>query len=108
MSSMEPSWDYYRTFLSVMTEGSLSAAARELGLTQPTVGRHVDALEESIGLQLFMRSPQGLVPTEAAIELRAHAEQLAATAAGLLRAASGQGQGVRGRIRISASDVIGI
>lgn len=104
----EPSWDYYRTFLAVMTEGSLSAAARELGLTQPTVGRHVDALEEIIGLQLFIRSPQGLVPTEAAMGLRPHAEQLAATAAGLLRAASGQGRDVRGTVRISASEVIGI
>ncbi|WP_075289754.1 LysR family transcriptional regulator [Pararhizobium arenae] len=104
----DPSWDYYRTFLSVMTEGSLSGAARELGLTQPTVGRHIDALEQAIGLQLFIRSPQGLVPTEAAGELRPHAEQLAATAAGFLRAASGQGHAVRGTVRISASEIIGI
>jgi DNA-binding transcriptional LysR family regulator len=104
----DPSWDYYRTFLSVMTEGSLSGAARELGLTQPTVGRHIDALEQAIGLQLFIRSPQGLVPTEAADELRPHAEQLAATAAGFLRAASGQGHAVRGTVRISASEIIGI
>ena len=108
MSDIEPSWDFYRTFLSVMKEGSLSAAARELGLTQPTIGRHVDALESLIGFQLFIRSPQGLIPTDAALELKPHAEQLAANAAALLRAATGQGKTVRGTVRISASEVIGV
>lgn len=108
MSEIEPSWDFYRTFLTVLQEGSLSAAARELGLTQPTIGRHIDALEGIIGFQLFIRSPQGLIPTEAAIDLRPHAEQLASNAAALLRAATGQGGGVRGTVRVSASEVIGI
>jgi DNA-binding transcriptional LysR family regulator len=108
MNPIEPSWDFYRTFLTVLQEGSLSAAARELGLTQPTIGRHIDGLETSIGFQLFIRSPQGLIPTEAALELRPHAEHLAANAAALLRAASGQGSGVRGTVRISASEMIGI
>jgi len=108
MNKIEPSWDFYRTFLTVLQEGSLSAAARELGLTQPTIGRHIDALEDIIGFQLFIRSPQGLIPTEAATELRPHAEQLASNAAALLRAATGQGGGVRGTVRISASEVIGI
>lgn len=108
MNPIEPSWDFYRTFLTVLQEGSLSAAARELGLTQPTIGRHIDGLETSIGFQLFIRSPQGLIPTEAALELRPHAEQLAANAAALLRAASGQGSGVRGTVRISASEMIGV
>ncbi|MCV9961269.1 LysR family transcriptional regulator [Pararhizobium sp. BT-229] len=108
MSETEPNWDFYRTFLTVLTEGSLSAAARELGLTQPTIGRHVDALENAIGFQLFIRSPQGLIPTEAALDLKPHVEQLAANAAALLRAATGQGNTVRGTVRISASEVIGI
>ncbi|MDW5312887.1 LysR family transcriptional regulator [Rhizobium sp. PL01] len=108
MSENEPSWDFYRTFLSVLKEGSLSAAARGLGLTQPTVGRHIDALETAIGFQLFMRSPQGLVPTDAALDLKPHAEQLAFNAAALLRAATGQGNAVRGTVRISASEVIAI
>ncbi|URK87327.1 LysR family transcriptional regulator [Rhizobium sp. RCAM05350] len=108
MSETEPSWDFYRTFLTVLQQGSLSAAARELRLTQPTIGRHIDALENIIGFQLFIRSPQGLIPTEAAIDLKPHAEQLASNAAALLRAATGQGGGVRGTVRISASEVIGI
>ncbi len=108
MSRTEPSWDFYRTFLMVLSEGSLSAAARELGLTQPTVGRHIDALEGAVGFSLFTRSPHGLLPTEAALELRPYAETLAATAAGLLRAASGKQGAIGGTVRISASEVIGV
>lgn len=54
-------------------------AARALGLTQPTIARHVEALERSIGLELFVRSQQGLSPTEGALELKPYAESLAAT-----------------------------
>lgn len=108
MTKIEPSWDYYRTLLSVLKSGSLSAAARELGLTQPTVGRHVDALEAMLGFALFTRSPQGLLPTDAARTLLPYAETLAATSAALLRVASGQQDTVRGTVRISASEVIGI
>ncbi|HTJ93549.1 MAG TPA: LysR family transcriptional regulator [Pararobbsia sp.] len=104
----EPSWDLYRSFLGVLEAGSLSGAARALGLTQPTVGRHIDALETSIGLTLFTRSQSGFIPTEAALALRSYAETLASTATALLRAASGHGEGVRGTVRISASEVIGV
>ncbi|MGG6894013.1 LysR family transcriptional regulator [Rhizobium sp. BR 315] len=106
-SSSEPSWDFYRTFLAVLEHGSLSAAARELGLTQPTVGRHIDALEESVGAELFTRSQQGLLPTDAALVLKPYAETLASTTAALLRAASGSKDKVSGTVRISASEVIG-
>jgi hypothetical protein len=103
-----PSWDLYRTFLAILQEGSLSGAARALGLTQLTIVRHLDALEAWLGLELFVRSPQGLSPTEAALELGPHAEMLAATAAALLRTASGHGSAVKGAVRISASEVIGV
>jgi DNA-binding transcriptional LysR family regulator len=106
--NLAPSWDLYRTFLAILEEGSLSGAARALGLTQPTIARHLDALEASLGLELFVRSQQGLSPTEAALELGPHAEMLAATAAALLRTASGHGSEVRGSVRISASEVIGV
>jgi DNA-binding transcriptional LysR family regulator len=52
-----------RTFFEVVRDGSLSGAARRLGLTQPTVGRHIDALEDALGLTLFTRSPRGLTAT---------------------------------------------
>jgi len=70
MTETEPSWDLYRTFLGVMREGSLSGAARALGLTQPTVGRHVDALELTMGYALFIRTQQGLSPTQEALALQ--------------------------------------
>ena len=55
------SWDLYRTFLGVVREGNLTAAARRLGLTQPTAGRHIAALESAVGTALFTRSPRGLL-----------------------------------------------
>jgi len=104
----QPGWDLYRTFLAVMREGSLSGAARRLGLTQPTVARHVDTLERAVGTGLFLRSQRGLVPTEMALDLAPYAETLASTAAALLRTASGRAGEVRGSVRISASEVVGV
>ena len=104
----EPGWDLYRSFLAVLREGSLSGAARSLGLAQPTLGRHVDALESLLGEALFTRSAHGLVPTDAAEALRPHAEAIAAEAAALLREASGRRGRVEGVVRITASEVIGV
>jgi DNA-binding transcriptional LysR family regulator len=101
-------WELYRTFLAVLTEGSLSGAARALGITQPTAGRHVAALEAAFGQPLFTRSPAGFLPTEAALTLRGYAEAMRSTAAALERAASGQGDGMRGVVRISASEVVSV
>jgi len=81
MNPTGPDWHLYRSFLAVLKEGSLSRAARALGLTQPTLARHIEALETAVGFELFVRSPQGLVPTESALELKPYAESLAATAA---------------------------
>ena len=107
MDRHEPDWALYRTFLAVLREGSLSAAARALGLTQPTVGRQVEALEQALGLALFTRSLHGLAPTEAAAELQPHAQALEAGAAALLRAASGRGEELHGTVRVTASEIIG-
>jgi len=101
-------WELYRSFLSVLQEGSLSGAARALGITQPTVGRHVSALENSFGYALFTRSRAGLLPTEAALALRSYAEAMRSTAAALRRAAASQGEGVKGTVRVSASEVVGV
>jgi DNA-binding transcriptional LysR family regulator len=102
-----PNWDLYRSFLSVVRTGSLSAAARELGLTQPTLGRHIAELELALDLPLFARSPGGLVPTDAALGLRAHAEAIASAANALVRAASGEAAEPRGSVRIAASVFVG-
>ena len=81
-------WEHYRTFLAVLTEGSLSGAARRLGIAQPTVGRHVSALEAAFGQALFTRTQAGLVPTETAKALRGYAESMQHMAAALERVAA--------------------
>ncbi len=106
MSIDQISWDHYRTFLAVLETGSLSGAARSLGLTQPTAGRHVEALEEAFGAPLFLRTPQGLLPTEKALAMKGHARSMSAMSAALARIASGDMEEVRGTVRISASEVI--
>jgi DNA-binding transcriptional LysR family regulator len=101
-------WELYRSFLAVLDEGSLSGAARALGVAQPTVGRHVAALEKALGVALFTRSQLGLMATETGLSLRIYAESMHSTAAALERAAASQGTEVRGTVRITASDVIGV
>lgn len=102
-----PQWDELRTFVEVGRDGSLSGAARRLGITQPTVGRHIDALEAALGVSLFTRSPRGLVPTPAALALAPHAEAMASAAAALSRAASGEAAADRGAVRVTASEIVG-
>jgi DNA-binding transcriptional LysR family regulator len=112
MTIAEPNWDLYRSFLSVLKEGSLSGAARALGLTQPTVGRHIDALEQALGLSLFTRSQAGFIATDAAHSLQPYAETLSAASSALLRAASGIGRGadqqIKGTVRVTASEVVSV
>ena len=102
------SWDLYRTFGAVLREKSLSGAARCLGITQPSVARHVDALEAGLGVSLFVRTARGLSPTDAALELKPYADLLASTSAAFLRTAESRVGEVRGTVRISASEVVGV
>ncbi len=107
MAGSDPGWELYRTFLAVIDERSLSGAARRLHLTQPTIGRHVDALEAALGASLFTRSQAGLLPTAAARALVPHAQAMASAASALLRAASGEAEETRGAVRVTASEMIG-
>lgn len=107
MSQNPLDWESQRAFLAVLREGSLSAAARALGVAQPTVRRRLEALERSIGVALFTRSPSGLSPTEAARELGGHAEVMAAAAEAFARTASADTDAAHGTVRITASDVVG-
>jgi len=108
MAASDPGWDLYRSFLEVLRTGSLSAASRSLGLTQPTLGRHIASLEQSLGGKpLFTRWRAGLLPTDTARELRPHAESMAAAVGAMLRAASAEGAEVSGVVRLTASEVIG-
>ena len=99
-------WNHARAFLAVVEAGTLTGAARRLGLTQPTLGRQVAALERALGLDLFERGGRALALTETGREL---AERLGAMEAAAARAAlfaAGREQAVEGRLRITASDVI--
>jgi DNA-binding transcriptional LysR family regulator len=107
MNARDPDWSLYRSFLAVLREKSLSAAARAFNLTPPTLSRHINVLEAAMGFQLFTRSQQGLSPTEGALELTPYAESLEANTAAILRTASGLGQAVKGTVRISASEIMG-
>jgi DNA-binding transcriptional LysR family regulator len=109
MAITEPGWDLYRSFLAVLRLGSLSAAGRSLGLTQPTIGRHIALLQEFMGGRvLFTRSQSGLLPTAAAHELRPPAEAMAAAAAAFMRTGSATPDEGAGVVRIAAADVVGV
>lgn len=101
-------WNLVRTFLAICKEGSLSGASRKLGLSQPTIARHLATLETSLGTELFVRSQRGLTATEQALDLLPLAEVLGATATSFVRKASGPADEIRGTVRISASEIISV
>jgi DNA-binding transcriptional LysR family regulator len=103
----EPDWALFRSFLAVFHKGSLSAAARQLGLTQPTLGRQIAELERDLGTALFIRSQRGLLPTDAARDIARHAQAMSAASTAMIRATSGGVSDTSGIIRITASDIVG-
>ncbi len=103
---MEPDWTLLRSFLAVAETGSLSAAARTLGQTQPTIGRHIAALERQLSTALFTRALRGMALTEAGAALVPAAREMRAAAARLSRMAEGQGDAVSGTVRLTASRIV--
>ncbi|PWE30235.1 LysR family transcriptional regulator [Pararhodobacter marinus] len=99
-------WNQVRAFLATMETGTLSAAARALGVAQPTVGRQIAALEESLGLALFERAGRDLVLTPAGRAVEDHVRAMGTAAAQLALVAAGQTKGPGGRVTISASDTV--
>ncbi len=99
-------WNQARAFLVTAQEGSLSAAARALGLTQPTLGRQVTALEEALGVTLFERTGRSLILTKAGKELLDHVKSMGEAANRISLVASGQSQEIDGTVCISASDTM--
>ncbi|HEV7384352.1 MAG TPA: LysR family transcriptional regulator [Phenylobacterium sp.] len=100
-------WDLFQSLHAVLEAGTLSAAARLRGLTQPTLGRHIETLEQRLGSPLFLRSPRGLQPTDLALELKPHLHDMAAAASAAVRDASGAADSLNGSIRITASEMVG-
>lgn len=99
-------WSLARAFLGALDHGSLMAAARALGTSQPTLGRHIAELEQQLGLVLFERTARGLVPTPAARQLVGPARAMAHGAQALRRAASGRQGGLAGVVRLAASQTV--
>ena len=102
------SWDDQRVFLAVLEGGSLSAAARALGLAQPTVRARLEALEHALGVALFTRSPQGLQPTDHARGLHGHVLAMDHASRAFLRAVAAPPGEVRGTVRLSVAEMVGI
>ncbi len=96
-------WNQVRAFLATAEEGSLSAAARALGQTQPTVSRQVAALEEDLGVTLFERAGRAMALTEAGRDLMEHVRIMADAATKVSLVASGQSQTVEGKVVITAT-----
>ena len=104
--SLRFDWNRARAFLVTAEEGSLSAAARALGMAQPTLGRQVAALEEELGVALFERVGRGLTLTTSGVGLLDHVRKMGESANLFSLAASGQSQTIEGSICITASEVI--
>lgn len=101
-----PDWTLIRSFLAVAEAGSLSAAARATGVSQPTLGRHIQAIEAALDLTLVTRTAQGQALTEAGQALLPAARAMRAAAAELALTARGRAAGIEGSVRITASRVV--
>ncbi|AMO22702.1 LysR family transcriptional regulator [Ramlibacter tataouinensis] len=96
-------WNLVRSFLAALDHGSLLGAARVLGASQPTLGRHIEALEAQLGAVLFERTGRGLVPTATALRLAESARQMESGAEQLARQLASADADETGTVRISAS-----
>ncbi len=98
-------WNQTRAFLATVEEGSLSAAARALGLTQPTLSRQVACLEEELGVILFERNRRSMTLTQSGLELVEFAREMGESATRISLAAAGQSQAIEGDVSITAPDL---
>ncbi len=99
-------WNQLKAFLETAETGSLSAAARKLGLAQPTLSRQVAAIEQRMGVTLFERVGKAMALTPTGLDLLEHARAMGAAAQALGVAASGRSQAVGGVVSVSATDAV--
>lgn len=102
----ELDWNLIRSFVAVAETGSLSGAARRLGASQPTLGRHVAELEAALAVTLFRRGRSGYELTEAGLALYGRGKAVAEQAAAFARLAQGRTETIAGTVRVTASEVI--
>ncbi len=100
-------WSDLRVFLAVARKGTLGAAARQLGQTQPTMGRRLRALETAVGHVLFQRTANGLVLTDEAVSVLTHAERIEEEVLTFQRKLAGQEAQLEGMLRVSSTDWFG-
>jgi DNA-binding transcriptional LysR family regulator len=108
MNGSNLDWSDVRIFLAIARAGTLGAAARATGQTQPTMGRRLRALEEALGHVLFQRTSDGFVLTDEGAAVLTHAERMEEEALGFTRALAGQEVKLTGLLRISSSDWFGV
>ena len=99
-------WNQVRAFLATAEEGSFSAAARALKTTQPTIGRQIAALEESLGVTLVERNARGLAITQPGRDLLDHVRAMGEAATLISMTADGQSQAVKGTVTVTATDLL--
>lgn len=102
----EIDWNLIRSFVAVAETGSLSAAARRLAASQPTLGRHIAELEQALGVTLFRRGRQGYVLTEAGSLLFERGRAVSEEATAFSRLALGSVEAIEGTVRIAASEIV--
>ncbi|HET8539001.1 MAG TPA: LysR family transcriptional regulator [Anaeromyxobacter sp.] len=96
-------WGHLRFFLELARTGSLSRAARRLGVDRNTVARRVAALEEELGIALFERGPQGWTRTAAGDDLAALASRVEEDVLALARHADARDRAVAGNVRLTTA-----
>ena len=101
-------WPWLRSFVAVLQTGSLTAAARQLNTTQPTVGRHIRALERQLGETLFDRQPDGLIPTARATEIYERAAAVEEAVSGLMASIGQATPQLSGLVRVTTSMVFAV
>ena len=100
-------WNLLRSFLAVAETGSLTAAAARLGMSQPSIGRHISELERQLDTQLFRRGPRGQELSDRGLDLLAEVRRMGEAADAFSRIALGHSESLAGSVRITASEVIG-
>ncbi|MBP2299219.1 LysR family transcriptional regulator [Azospirillum picis] len=106
MNERDENWDDLRHLLSVARHGSLSAAARAMGVNHSTVLRRMTALEKSMGVRLFDKLPGGYVLTAAGDELHRVALKMEEDLAAAARLLSGRDTQIRGSLRVTTIDIL--
>ena len=101
-------WNRARSFLVTAEEGSFSAAAKALKVTQSTLGRQVSALEDELGIALFERVGKGIEITPGGLELLEHVRRMGEAANKLSISALGQASNIQGNVTISATEATAI